>query len=269
MTDFLTRESELLGEEFTGTPTGGTYATAGGEIDFDRAASAFPDISLDGSGDIPSPTVAAPPSKTSGFSFDDFDSPPMERVTEVKVTGDDEIEKFENEFPDIEVPQSLPQNRPLFGTAPTFAPQPQPSAFSSTPILNHTAEEDEPQVIKDWRERQAAEIKARDEASKARREETISKAEGAIDQFYEEYAAKKEKNIRENKEHEEEFLAQLSESLSNGTTWQRIADLIELQNSQSKTIARAGAGTTDLSRFKEVLLRLKREGDAAPGAAGY
>lgn len=105
MTDFLTRESELLGEEFTGTPTGGTYATAGGEIDFDRAASAFPDISLDGSGDIPSPTVAAPPSKTSGFSFDDFDSPPMERVTEVKVTGDDEIEKFENEFPDIEVPQ--------------------------------------------------------------------------------------------------------------------------------------------------------------------
>lgn len=71
------------------------------------------------------------------------------------------------------------------------------------------------------------------------------------------------------REHEEEFLAQLSESLSNGTTWQRIADLIELQNSQSKTIARAGAGTTDLSRFKEVLLRLKREGDAAPGAAGY
>jgi hypothetical protein len=44
---------------------------------------------------------------------------------------------------------------------------------------------------------------------------------------------------------------------------------MELQNSQSKTIARAGPGTTDLSRFKEVLLRLKREGDAAPGAGGY
>jgi len=61
----------------------------------------------------------------------------------------------------------------------------------------------------------------------------------------------------------------MSASLSSGTTWERICDLIELQNSQSKTIARTGAGTTDLTRFKEVLLRLKREGDAAPGAGGY
>ena len=50
-----------------------------------------------------------------------------------------------------------------------------------------------------WREKQAADIKARDEASKAKRQETIGKAERAIDQFYEEYAAKKERNIRENK----------------------------------------------------------------------
>lgn len=71
------------------------------------------------------------------------------------------------------------------------------------------------------------------------------------------------------REHEEEFLQNLTDSLSQGTTWSRIADIIELQNSQSKTIARAGQGTTDLSRFREVLLRLKREGDSAPGAAGY
>ncbi|OCH83944.1 clathrin light chain [Obba rivulosa] len=271
MADFLARESEILGEQFTGTPTGGTFATANGEIDFDRVASAFPDISLDGSGDIPAPTVPVAAQPT-GFSFDDFTSPPRERVTEVKVTGDDEIEKFESEFPDIEIPepsQTFSPPQASFGAAPTFAPQPQPSVFSSTPILNHTVNEEEPEVIKQWREKQAAEIKARDEASKARREETIAKAESAIDQFYEEYATKKERNIRENKEHEEEFMANLSESLTNGTTWQRICDLIELQNSQSKTIARTGQGTTDLSRFKEVLLRLKREGDAAPGAAGY
>lgn len=52
---------------------------------------------------------------------------------------------------------------------------------------------------RDWRERQAAEIQARDEASKAKREETVSKAEHSIDQFYEEYSGKKERNIRENK----------------------------------------------------------------------
>ena len=71
------------------------------------------------------------------------------------------------------------------------------------------------------------------------------------------------------REYEEEFLAGQSDSLSAGTTWERICKLIELENSQSKTIARAGPNTTDLTRFKEVLLRLKREGDAAPGAAGY
>lgn len=50
-----------------------------------------------------------------------------------------------------------------------------------------------------WRERQADEIKARDERSKARRQETISKAERSIDQFYEEYTGKRERQIRENK----------------------------------------------------------------------
>ena len=61
----------------------------------------------------------------------------------------------------------------------------------------------------------------------------------------------------------------MTDGMSAGTTWERICKLIELENSQSKTIARAGAGTTDLTRFKEVLLRLKREGDSAPGASGY
>ena len=69
--------------------------------------------------------------------------------------------------------------------------------------------------------------------------------------------------------HEEEFKSGLTDSLSSGTTWSRICDTLELENSQSKSIARTGAGTTDLGRFKEVLLRLNREGDNAPGAGGY
>lgn len=111
MSDFLQRESEILGSEFASTnATGDSFATAGGdEIDFDRAASAFPDISFDGSSEIPTsnPSVTngtGTTAVTNGFSFDDFDTPPRGN-TEVKVTGDDEIEKFENEFPDIDVPQ--------------------------------------------------------------------------------------------------------------------------------------------------------------------
>ncbi|EIW80289.1 hypothetical protein CONPUDRAFT_137566 [Coniophora puteana RWD-64-598 SS2] len=250
--------------------------TGGDDFDFDKAASQFPDISLDGEGDVP-----ALPSGVGvhggDFDFDDFDAPPKETVTDVKITGDDEIEKFEDQFPELDVPlQSPPPSASTapsfgasFGTSTPFAPRPQPSAFSSTPILNQPIEEEEPQVIKDWRERQAEEIKARDEASNAKRQETISKAERAIDQFYEEYTAKKERTIRQNKDEEADYVDSLTSKLSKGTTWERIAELIELQNSQSKTLARTGAGTTDLTRFKEVLLRLRREGDAAPGAAGY
>lgn len=71
------------------------------------------------------------------------------------------------------------------------------------------------------------------------------------------------------RETEEEFLQHLTDSLSTGTTWERICEFVELENSQSKTLARAGTATTDLTRFKEVLLRLRREGESAPGAAGY
>jgi hypothetical protein len=79
-----------------------------GDIDFDRAASAFPDISLGGDSDIP--TFTTPPSYTPApagpFDLDAFGGPTPTR--EVRVTGhdeDDEIGKFESEFPELEVPQ--------------------------------------------------------------------------------------------------------------------------------------------------------------------
>ena len=102
MTDFLSRESELLGGQFS----------SGDEIDFDRAASAFPDISLDGSSDIPTPTGApglSHQTSTSSYAdFDDFATPPPH--TDVKVTGDDEIDQFESQFPDIDVPAVSPNS---------------------------------------------------------------------------------------------------------------------------------------------------------------
>jgi hypothetical protein len=42
--------------------------------------------------------------------------------------------------------------------------------------------------------------------------------------------------------------------------------MVELQDSRSKTTSRS---KQDLSRFKDVLLALKREGESAPGAGGY
>ncbi len=81
------------------------------DIDFDRAASAFPDISLEGEGDILSFTT--PPSRTpppaGPFDLDAFGGP-TPTTREVRVTGhdtdtDDEIGKFESEFPELDIPQ--------------------------------------------------------------------------------------------------------------------------------------------------------------------
>ena len=85
----------------------GNFSTEG-DIDFDRAASAFPDISLDGSGDIPTPTlgggtVISHQTSTSSYAdFHDFVTPPPHN--DVKVTGDEEFEQFESQFPDLDVP---------------------------------------------------------------------------------------------------------------------------------------------------------------------
>jgi hypothetical protein len=78
------------------------------DIDFERAATAFPDISLDGEGDIPTfstPPPISTPAPAGPFDLDAFGSPAPTR--EIKVTGHDDhdIEKFESEFPELDVPQ--------------------------------------------------------------------------------------------------------------------------------------------------------------------
>jgi hypothetical protein len=65
---------------------------------------------------------------------------------------------------------------------------------------------------------------------------------------------------------EEAFKTELTDSLAKGTTWERICTLVDLQDSRSKTTTKS---KQDLSRFKDLLLSLRREGETAPGAGGY
>jgi hypothetical protein len=97
---------DILGGDFSSSFGGNANSL---EIDLDRAASAFPELD-DGSdfATAPHSTIAAPGTSTNNFAFDDFDiEPPVQQMRDVKVTGDDEIEKFEDQFPDIEIPQVL------------------------------------------------------------------------------------------------------------------------------------------------------------------
>ena len=52
---------------------------------------------------------------------------------------------------------------------------------------------------RDWREKQAAEIHARDEAATSKRQEIIAQANQFIDDFYLEHKESVEHNIKQNK----------------------------------------------------------------------
>lgn len=130
---------------------------------------------------------------------------------------------------------------------------PSPQAFGATTLTtsyDHESDEEEPEPLREWRHKQADEIARRDAEAERKKGEAVSQAERDIDQFYSEYNAKKEKSIKKNKEDEAAFLEKRQRELAEGTTWDRITKLIDLQNSQSKTIAPSGPGSTDLSRFR-------------------
>jgi hypothetical protein len=121
---------------------------------------------------------------------------------------------------------------------------------------------DDSEPIKEWRARQELEIKRRDELSDTKREEIRDKAKKAIDDFYENYNNKKETSIEEVRNAAKDFIGELNNAVSGGTTWDRVLKLIDTSD---KSVT---AGGRDKTRFKELLLSLKGDPDA-PGAAGY
>lgn len=299
MADFLAREKAALGDDADLFAGGQAPSAPGGLDDFASFETASPTT--------PAPTSAQPPASSSA-NIDDSDGlgdmsafPDISSGgaggavgnSNVRVTGaaglgeDEDREKFESSFPDLsgEVGyESAP--KPVFNalapqpygaspyptTSATSAPKsPSGTGVLPAPTFSNTlpSSNEDSEPIKAWRAKQAEEIKARDERDRAARDAMRGKAEKAIDEFYEGYNKVKERNIRENKENEASFLEKLSEGTAKGTSWERVTALIELENSQSKTIRPSMPGGSDLARMKEILLALKREGDKAPGAAGF
>ncbi|CAH7686578.1 clathrin light chain [Phakopsora pachyrhizi] len=242
--DFLARERELLGDEFGGVPE--NYEV---------------------------PTVTTGDDQYSGFGktseligSNNHQTNSIQLSLNVNDGVGDDLVNFQDQYPDLshDVPSS-PQANGFGGPAQSLYAN-QSSPYATPNVYAHTQDEEESVHIKEWRKTQQEEIRQRDERSTAKREETIIAAEKAIDDFYKGYNSQKEKNIARNKEQEASYLQSRDDQLGKGTTWERIADIIELVDSRSKT---CGKSNRDLSRFKEVLLSLKREGENAPGAAGY
>lgn len=107
-------------------------------------------------------------------------------------------------------------------------------------------------------------LQSREERSEEKKQETIKTAQQNIDDFYENYNTKKEKTIAQTRRDAEEFLASREDTSAGGTSWERIAKLVDLSGKG----ARGGANGTGKEKFRELLMSLKKD-EKAPGATGY
>ncbi|MCJ1473112.1 hypothetical protein MMC13_001763 [Lambiella insularis] len=171
-------------------------------------------------------------------------------------TGREEITEFESSFPSIDT-----RNEHVapggFITGSGVPTQSQP-AYS-----NYSAPEDEPDVIKQWRERRDEGLHRRAEASAAKKAETIKAAQASIDEFYTLYHSKIDKGKDQTRKDAQAFLDNRQDTSAGGTSWERIAKLVDLSGKGTK----GGANGTGKERFRELLTTLKKD-EHAPGAAG-
>ncbi|KAF2139114.1 uncharacterized protein K452DRAFT_255235 [Aplosporella prunicola CBS 121167] len=170
-----------------------------------------------------------------------------------------EISGFESSFPAIDTTnEHMAPGGTITGSSAPYLPG-APQATYAAP-----ADEPEPEVIREWRERRDMALQHRDQVSEEKKAATVKAAHEAIDDFYENYNNKKEKGIAQTRKDEEEFLANREDTSAGGTSWDRIAKLVDLSGKG----ARGGGSGTEKARFREILLSLRKD-EKAPGATGY
>lgn len=115
-----------------------------------------------------------------------------------------------------------------------------------------------------WRERRDLDIVRRSEVSAAKKAATIEAAKAYIDEFYENYNKKKDKSLKKTRKEADDFLTSREDTSAGGTSWERIAKLVDLSGKGAK----GGANGTGKEKFREMLVNLKKD-ENAPGAKGY
>ncbi|RYP27963.1 hypothetical protein DL767_007428 [Monosporascus sp. MG133] len=139
-----------------------------------------------------------------------------------------------------------------------------PSVSYNSGYNAQVQDEEEPEVIKQWREKRDAANAKRAEQFAQQKAETIKEAQQNIDDFYENYNSKKEKMIAQTRKEEEQFLASRDDTTSGGTSWERISKLVDVSGKGQK----GGASGSGKERFRELLMSLRKD-EKAPGASGY
>ncbi|OTB05261.1 hypothetical protein M426DRAFT_57174 [Hypoxylon sp. CI-4A] len=170
--------------------------------------------------------------------------------------GGGDSAQFESQFPDINTSNEQ--------VAPGGTITGGPSVSFNSGYQAYAEAEEEPEVIKQWREKRDAGNAKRAEQFATQKAETIQEAQQNIDDFYENYNSKKEKTIAQTRKDAEQFLASRDDTTSGGTSWERIAKLVDVSGKGQK----GGANGSGKERFRELLMSLRKD-EKAPGAEGY
>ncbi|KAI9286521.1 clathrin light chain [Umbelopsis sp. AD052] len=214
--DFLAREKAALGD------------------DADLFNNDIPSFSSPAPNQVPLPSVTPTEqleSRAFSPSSQSILSPPATGFGYTSPTPAGDYSAFENEFPAAEELETS-------------------QAF----INASTIPDVEPEVVKQWREKQKELIAERDAESEEKKHQIVQKAREAIDEFYEEYNDKRQKAIDLNREKEDNE-QQEREKAASGTVWERISREIDFKSNSS---------TRDVSRMKQLMTDLRKD-SRAPG----
>ncbi|PLN81089.1 clathrin light chain [Aspergillus taichungensis] len=166
-----------------------------------------------------------------------------------------EVSGFESSFPAIDTQnEQVAPGGTITGTGAPFPPSGYPS---------YQEPQEEPEPVKEWRARRDADIARRAELSEEKKEATVKKAHEDIDDFYVSYNNKADKLRSQTRADAEQFLANREDTSAGGTSWERIAKLVDISGKGT----RGGASGSGKERFREMLMDLKKDQNA-PGVSG-
>ncbi|KAJ5899762.1 Clathrin light chain [Penicillium taxi] len=201
-----------------------------------------------------------------GEDADQFATPQdhvADGVIEDDLLGGDNIQsnegigEFESAFPSME---TQTQNERV---APGGTITGSGSPFPATGYKSTFETEEEAEPVREWREKRDAEISRRAEVSNEKKAATIKKAQEDVDDFYVSYNNKADKHRAQTRTEAEQFLANREDTSAGGTSWERIAKLVDVSGKG----ATGGASGSGKERFRELLIDLRKDQEA-PGATG-
>ena len=114
-----------------------------------------------------------------------------------------------------------------------------------------------------WRLKRDEDIARRDKISAEKKAATMQKAREYLDSFYEDQNVKRDRTTAQTRKEAKEYLEKKGDTTSGGTSWERIAALVDLSGKGTK----GGGPGSGKERFREMLLDLKKD-ENAPGAKG-